>query len=99
MNRVTLIGELEAAPELRQSASGTAVMTLRLTLEELGRDGQMHTTKWRPVFFGQKWEKVAPHMRVGMQVMVDGSLQSSTYEKDGRRISKVDIVGREIKFL
>lgn len=89
-NSVTLIGSLGADPEIRYSASGTAVMNFRVATTERWKDtktgAQKEETEWHSVVvFGERATEYAEHLHKGSYVRVEGKLKTETYEKDGQK--------------
>lgn len=98
MNRVTLIGELQDPPDLKFSATGVCVLKLRLKVETPGDDGRLHASFHRVTFLGKRWEWWGKNLSAGKRVLIDGSMQSSTYEKNGKTVFKYEATGREMEF-
>lgn len=100
MNKVILFGNLGADPELRRTNSGEAVLNLRLATTEsyLDKNKQrQERTEWHSVtVWGKRGEALAGILRKGSRVLVEGSLRTSSYEKDGEKRYKTEIVAREI---
>lgn len=99
MNRVTLIGELQDPPDLKFSQGGVCVLKLNLRVETPGEDARLHTSFHRVTFIGKRWEGTAKHLHAGKRVLVEGSMQSSSYVKDGKTFQKYEAAGKEIRFL
>jgi single-strand DNA-binding protein len=88
MNRVTLLGNLGADPELRYTQGGAAVLNLRVATTEsyLDRDGERkERTDWHNVVvWGKRAEGLSRILQKGSCVLVEGSLRTSSFEaKDG----------------
>lgn len=79
VNKITLIGNLGADPELRYTPSGKAVANLRLAVNRSwkGDDGewQEESIWFKASLWEQRAERVAEHMRKGDQVYVEGRLK------------------------
>jgi single-strand DNA-binding protein len=87
VNKVILIGNLGADPEVRYTANGTAVARFRLATTEsfVDRDGnRQERTEWHRVV---AWRKLAEicgqYLSKGSQVYVEGKIRSSTWEQEG----------------
>ena len=102
MNKVILLGNLGADPELRYTGSGMAVLNLRLATCESYMDRNMdlqERTEWHTVvFWGARGEGLAKVLAKGDCVYVDGTLRTSSYEKDGQKRFKTEVIGRELRF-
>lgn len=105
INKVTLIGNLGADPEVRYTASGSAVANVRLATAESWRDResgeQQERTEWhRVVFFGRLAEIVEQYLRKGSQVYVEGRLQTRKWQdRDGNDRYTTEIVANEMQML
>lgn len=104
INKVILIGNLGADPELRYTGSGTAVCNLRLATSESykDRDGnQVENTEWHQVV---AWARLAEicgeYLKKGSKVYIEGSLQTRQWEdKDGNTRYTTEIKAREMQML
>ncbi|MRG93138.1 single-stranded DNA-binding protein [Polyangium spumosum] len=100
MNRVVLLGNLGADPELRYAGSGTAVLNFRMATNEsfLDRNRELtERTEWHSVVvFGPRAEGLARVLVKGSCVLVEGTLRTSSYEKDGQKRYKTEVHARDI---
>lgn len=100
MNRVILLGNLGADPELRYTQAGTAVLSLRLATNESYQDRNKDTqerTEWHSVVvWGARAESLSKSLSKGNRLLVEGSLRTSSYEKDGVKRYKTEIHAREV---
>ena len=96
INRATLLGFLGADPELRHTQGGQGVLNMRLATTEsyLDRDKvRNERTEWHSVvLFGPRAEALARFLKKGSQLLVEGRLQTSSYDKDGAKRYKTEIV-------
>jgi len=104
VNKVILIGNLGQDPEMRSTASGTAVANLRLATADRrkDRDGNWtdHTEWHTVVAFGRTAENVAQYCRKGKQLFVEGRLQTRKWQdRDGRDRYSTEIVADNVRFL
>lgn len=89
VNKVILVGNLGADPEVRSLPSGGKVVNLRIATSESWRDRntgeRKEKTEWhRVVIFSEGLTKVAEqYLRKGSKVYVEGQLQTRKWEKDG----------------
>jgi single-strand DNA-binding protein len=102
-NTVLLSGNLGADPEMKFTASGTAVTNMRLATNRRYTDAQgnpQERTDWhRIVVFGKQAQACAEHLKKGRLVGVEGELRSRSYEdKDGNTRYVVEVVARSVKF-
>ncbi|MGR8918084.1 MAG: single-stranded DNA-binding protein [Gammaproteobacteria bacterium] len=105
LNKVMLIGNLGADPEVRYTGSGSAVANVRLATAEAWRDResgeQQERTEWhRVVFFGRLAEIVSEYLKKGSQVYVEGRLQTRKWQdRDGNDRYTTEIVANEMQML
>jgi single-strand DNA-binding protein len=102
-NQVTLMGNLTRDPELRSTPSGQSVCSFSLALNRSykGADGnwQEATDFVDVVAWGPLGERVAQYLTKGRPALVSGRLQSSSWEKDGQKRTKVEVVANDVTFL
>lgn len=101
MNKVFLLGNLGADPELRVTSGGQAVLNIRLATTENYVDGskqRKERTEWHNVIvWGNRAEALSRILAKGSRILVEGRIQSSSYEgKDGQKRYKTDIVSTNI---
>jgi len=98
VNKVILIGNLGADPEVRYMPSGDAVANIRLATSESWRDknsGETHErTEWhRVVFFGKLAEIVKQYVHKGSKVYVEGKLRTRKWQgQDGQDRYSTEVV-------
>lgn len=103
LNRVMLMGNLGADPELRfgQGGADTAVLKLRLATTESYFDKRSNERKektdWHNVVvFGKRGEALQKILQKGSTIFVEGRLQTSSYEKDGQKHYRTDVVAQNV---
>lgn len=101
LNRVILLGNLGADPELRMTNGGTAVLNLRMATSEsyLDRDKQrQERTEWhRVVIWGRRAEALGKILKKGDRILIEGSLRTSSYEdKDRNKKYTTEIVANNV---
>ncbi|EAR21080.1 single-stranded DNA-binding protein [Nitrococcus mobilis] len=105
INKVILIGNLGADPEVRYSPSGSAVTNARLATTDAWRDRQsgeqQERTEWhRIVFFGRLAEIAGEYLRKGAKVYIEGRLQTRKWQgQDGQDRYTTEIVASEMQML
>lgn len=103
MNKVILIGRLGDDPEVNHLDSGTAVAKFSLATSERFKDRngeKQERTEWHKVtVWGKLAEVVERFVRKGSQVMVEGKIQTSTYEKDGQKRYSTEIICQNLQML
>lgn len=102
-NQVILMGNLTRDPELRQTPSGQNVCSFSLALNRSykGADGnwQEATDYIDIVAWGPLGERVAQYLSKGRPCLVNGRLQSSSWEKDGQKRTKIEVNAQDVTFL
>ena len=100
LNRVMLLGNLGADPELRVTPGGQAVLKLRLATNESYLDKnnvRQERTEWhRVTVWGRRAEALGKFLQKGDSLFVEGRLQTSSYEKNGEKRYSTDIVATNI---
>src|SRR5437762_3177861 len=103
VNKVIIIGNLGADPELKATPSGTSVCNMRIATTETWKDkgGQkQEKTEWhRVTVWGVMGENCAKYLAKGRSVYVEGRLETRSYEKDGQKHYATDIVATNVVFL
>jgi len=105
VNKVILVGNLGADPEMRHTGGGTAVTTLNLATSESWTDKQsgekVEKTEWHRVkLFGRLAEIAGDYLKKGRQVYIEGSLRTDKYTgKDGIERYSTDIIASEMQML
>lgn len=101
LNRVMLLGNLGADPELRFTQGGQAVLNLRLATTEsyLDKDRvRKERTDWHNVvIWGKRGEGLAKVLAKGSTIFVEGSLRTSSYDdRDGNKRYKTEVVAQNV---
>jgi single-strand DNA-binding protein len=105
LNRVLLIGNLGADPEVRHTPGGVPVATLRLATSETftDRSGNRQTrTEWHRVILWSKQAEVAgQYLRKGRQVFIEGRLQTRQWEdkQSGQQRYTTEVVAIQMVML
>lgn len=104
INKVILIGNLGADPDLKYVQDGTPVATFNVATSERwkGQDGQMkEQTEWHKVVV---WRRLAEtcneYLHKGSKVYIEGKLQTRKWQdKDGHDRWTTEVVARDVQFL
>lgn len=104
VNKVILIGNLGADPEVRYTASGTPVANFRLATSETWNDkeGQrQERTEWhRIVAWGRLAELSGEYLSKGRQVYIEGRIQTRQWDdREGNKRYTTEIVAQNLTFL
>ena len=103
MNKVLLLGNLGSTPELRFTASGTAVLNFRLATSETfvdrNKEPQSRTDWHNIVVWGARAQGLSKVLSKGSAVLIEGGLRTSSFEKDGSKRYKTEIHAKDIHFV
>lgn len=104
VNKVILIGNLGADPEVRYMPSGDAVANLRIATTDTWKDKggeKQERTEWHRVsFFGRQAEICGEYLRKGSSVYIEGSLQTRKWQnKEGQDQYTTEIRGDRMQML
>ena len=103
VNKVILIGNLGADPELKYTPAGKAVCNLRLATTETWKDksgAKQEKTEWhRITVWGDTGENCSKYLAKGRSCYVEGRLETRSYEKDGQKHYSTDVVADKVVFL
>jgi single-strand DNA-binding protein len=102
-NQAVLMGNLTRDPELRTTPSGASVCSFSLALNRSYKNAEGN---WQEVTdyidivaWGPLGERVAQYLTKGRPALVSGRLQSRSWEQDGVKRSKVEVVANDVTFL
>jgi single-strand DNA-binding protein len=104
INKVILVGNLGADPEMRYTPSGTAVANFRIATSETrtNKEGNKETkTEWhRIVTFGKLAEICGEYLAKGRQVYIEGRIQTRSWDdRDGNKRYTTEIVANTMQML
>lgn len=102
-NQVILMGNLTRDPELRQTPNGQNVCSFSLALNRSYKD---KSGEWQEatdyvdiVAWGPLGERVSQYLTKGRPCLVNGRLQSRSWEQEGQKRSKVEVIAQDVTFL
>lgn len=101
LNKVQLIGNLTRDPELKSLPNGTKVCAFSMATNEVfTKDGQRQERAeyHNIVAFGKTAENIARFMRKGSQLYIEGKLQTRSWEKDGEKKYRTEIIANIVQF-
>lgn len=104
LNKVMLIGNLGADPELRFTANGAAVANFRIACSRsyTDRDGQrQEVTEWVTIVAWQRLaELCGQYLSKGRPVFVEGRLQTRQWQdREGNNRYTTEVVANDVQFL
>lgn len=102
LNKVILFGNLTRDPEVKSLPSGMQVATFGLATNRIFRDRtgnkQEQADFHNIVVFGRQAETVSQYLKKGSSAFVEGRIQTRTWEKDGEKRSRTEIVAERVQF-
>ena len=103
VNQAILMGNLTRDPELRQTPSGQNVTSFSLALNRSykGQNGEWQeaTDYVDIVAWGPLAERISQYVNKGSRILVQGRLQSRSWDQDGQKRSKVEVIANDVTFL
>ena len=104
INKVILVGNLGADPDVRTTAGGAAVTTLSLATSDSWKDkvtgADQKKTEWhRIILWNRLAENASKYLKKGSKIYIEGQLQYRNYEQDGQTKYITEIVARDMQFL
>ncbi|MFQ5528781.1 MAG: single-stranded DNA-binding protein [Gemmatimonadota bacterium] len=102
VNRVILVGNAGADPDVRRTPNGTTVAHLSLATNRRYRaNGELQErTDWhRLTFWAAAAETVERYVRRGNRLYVEGRIEYGSYDRDGQSVPTTDVVVQEFVFL
>jgi single-strand DNA-binding protein len=100
LNRVMLLGNLGADPELRVTPSGQSILKIRLATTEKYLDKSnvwQERTEWhRVTVWGKRGEALSKILAKGSTIFIEGRISTSSYEKNGEKRYSTDIIANNI---
>jgi single-strand DNA-binding protein len=102
LNKVLLYGNLTRDPELRALPSGMNVVNFSIATNRVFRDRdgkkQEQTDFHNVVVFGRQADTVNQYLKKGAGVFVEGRLQTRSWEKEGQKMYRTEIVADRVQF-
>jgi single-strand DNA-binding protein len=104
LNRVILIGNLTADPELRYTPGGTARVRFSIAVNRQYKDAsgklQEEATFVPIVVWGSQAENCANYLRKGRSIAVEGRLRIDSFQNaDGEKVRITEVVASNVQFL
>ena len=101
-NKVLLMGNLTRDPELRYTSSGAAVASFGLAVNRKFKQGE----EWKDevcfvdiTVWAKQGENGAQYLNKGSLVFLEGRLNYQTWETDGQKRNKLEVVANNVQFL
>ncbi len=102
INKVIIYGNLTRDPELKALPSGSHVATFSVATNRVYKDAQgarQESTDYHNiVVFGRQAETAAQYLKKGAGVFIEGRIQTRSWEKDGAKQYRTEIVADRVQF-
>lgn len=102
-NKVTLMGNLTRDPELRTTPNGQTVCSFSLAVNRTWRNADGETQEAVDYIDCNAWGKageiISQYMQKGRAILVSGRLSQRSWEQDGQKRSKVEVVVEDFNFV
>jgi len=102
LNRATIIGNLTRDPELKSLPSGVKVVSFSVATNRVwydqNRQKQEATDYHNIVSFGKQAETIAQYMKKGSSIYVEGRLQTRSWDQDGKKQYRTEILAEKFQF-
>jgi single-strand DNA-binding protein len=102
LNKVIIIGNLTRDPELKSLPSGIQVANIGVATNRVWKDKegnkQENTEFHNVVIFGRQAETTAQYLRKGSSVLIEGRLQTRSWEADGIKKYRTEIIAESVQF-
>lgn len=99
INQVYLVGNVASEVELRYTPNGTAVLNFSVATNRSVKQGDNWEdvpTFHRIVVWSKLAEYLAQNISKGSKVVITGRIENSSYEKDGQKFYKSEIVAQDV---
>lgn len=104
VNQVTLLGRLTRDPELRQTPNGASVASFSMALNRSWKD--QNSGEWKEetdfidcVAWGALAERLEKMVKRGQRLLISGRLSQRSWEQDGQKRSKVEVVVNDMTLI
>jgi len=100
-NRIILVGNLTRDPETRYTPSGVAVTTVPIAVNTRYKQGEEikeETLFINAIVFGKQADNCYQYLTKGQQVLVEGRLRERTWEQDGVKRSRFEVIASSVRF-
>ena len=102
LNKALLYGNLTRDPELRSLPSGMNVVNFSIATNRVFRDRdgkkQEQTDFHNVVVFGRQADTVSQYLKKGSSVFVEGRMQTRSWEKEGQKMYRTEVVADRVQF-
>ena len=96
-NKAIIVGNITQDPEKKVTDKGTTITTFSVATNRKYK-GEKQTEYHNVVSFGSTAEAIAQYMAKGSEILVEGRLQTRSWEKDGQKHYRTEIVANRVEF-
>ena len=98
MNKVILVGRLTKDPETRQAGNATVTHFTLAVDRRFKSEGQPTADFPKITAWNKTAEFCSKYFKQGMKVVIEGRLQTGSYEKDGAKTFTTEVVAENVEF-
>lgn len=102
LNKVFIIGNLTRDPELKSLPSGIQVCSFSVATNRVYRDKEGNKQEsaefHNVVAFGRQGELVAQYLKKGSSALIEGRIQTRSWEQDGQKKYRTEIIADRVQF-
>lgn len=102
LNKVIIIGNLTRDPEVKSLPSGVKVTNFSLATNRVYKDKDGNTQELADyhniVVFGRQAETSGQYLKKGQSAMIEGRLQTRSWEQDGKKNYRTEIIADRVQF-
>ncbi|MGB8815815.1 MAG: single-stranded DNA-binding protein [Minisyncoccia bacterium] len=102
LNKAFVVGNLTRDPEMRALPSGIQVASFSVATNRVWKDKngakQEAADFHNVVVFGKQAETVGQYLKKGSNVLVEGRMQTRSWETDGKKNYKMEIIADRVQF-
>ena len=103
INSIMIVGRITREPEYRQTATGYGILVFGIAVNERRKNQQGDWEDYANFFdckvMGKRAEPLSMKLHKGMKVAIEGRLHYSSWERDGQKKSKVEVIANEVEFM
>lgn len=103
LNRAILLGNVGKAPEIKTTGSGIMIANFSIATNDRRKDSQgdwQEQTEWHSLIaLGRTAEIVRDYVTKGSKLYIEGKLQTRSWEKDGVKHYKTEILVNDLVLL
>lgn len=100
VNRAVLVGRLTRDVELKKTGNGTSIANFTVACDRMKKKGDEGTADFIScVAWRQPAEFLSNYGKKGDMIAVDGRLQTSNYDQNGRTVYRTEVIAEQVRLL